>query len=80
MNTNERIAKLEKENKFLKLQLNIIHELADSNDYMAKLLGKILYYSDSKECINTLKDIEKHDYAYNYLHKSMNVDNWEVAK
>ena len=80
MNTNERIAKLERENKFLKLQLNIIHELADSSDCMAKVLGKILFHSDSQHCLKNLRAIEEYNFDYNFLNESMNVDNWEVAK
>lgn len=81
MSKDERIARLELENNYLKLQLNIIFEQAMKNDvdpYVS--LGHILHYSDSRNCISDLKFMQQYGLDYNYLFKMRNVDNWEVSK
>lgn len=81
MSKDERIARLELENNYLKLQLNIIFEQAMKNDidpYVA--LGHILSYSDSRNCVSDLKFIQRHGLDYNYRFEMRNVDNWEVSK
>lgn len=64
---------LERECEYLKLQLKMIHMVADSNEALknyAKALGKIIFLSDEKENEHRIENLKKYDepsdYYYNH--------------
>lgn len=72
---------LERRNKFLLLQLKVIHELItakySNRDEFMENVGVIEYYSDPDEIKERLQFIEEYNEAYNFYHKTMNIKEYE---
>ena len=69
---------LERENKFLKLQLKIINQLLEESAGKTEIeqqeyIGACLYYSDSDKYKEKYDFIREYDLTYNFYNKTMQV-------
>lgn len=72
---------LKRRNRYLLLQLRLIHELVKDaptdTDELWKMIGRIQYHSAPETVKNNIKFIEENDKEYNFYEKDKDISKYE---